>query len=161
MWRLNIHCLKFLLWWKESLNKDCQQFHPHYIIINKTNNHLSPQTIQNKQPPLTSNHSTQTTTSHLKPFNTNNHLSPETIQHKQPPLTWNHSTQTTTSHLNPFNTNNHLSPANIQHVTENIKFVEITTLFHTFCKTFLFFTVQQVSWIIKSDILMSHVKIFF
>ena len=51
---------------------------------------------QNKQPPLTSNHSKQTTTSHLKPFNTNNHLSPETIQHKQPPLTSNHSTSKVT-----------------------------------------------------------------
>ena len=70
---------------------------------------------QNKQPPLTSNHSKQTTTSHLKPFNTNNHLSPQTIQNKQPPLTSNHSTQATTSHLKPFNTNNHLSPETIQH----------------------------------------------
>jgi hypothetical protein len=49
--------------------KNKQRFTKHYTNINKTNNHLLPQTIENKQPPLTSNHSKQTTTSYLKPLN--------------------------------------------------------------------------------------------
>jgi ribosomal protein L18 len=81
-----------------------------FTNINKTNNHLSPQiieynsrkqtttshlkslntTVENKQPPPTSNH-------WIQQKKTNNHLPPQIIE-------YNSRKQTTTSHLKSLNT---------------------------------------------------------